>query len=132
VPVYQYVPDYVRALDAQAKRCGLKYGVAGYWQARIITLLSRTGLRVYQVDGSLTPFILVSNAQWYRQSLENRNQSPCFSFVVLNDPLWKTSRATVVGRAGEPTHELNAAGTPVLIYSRDNPDGAEPRCVLQF
>jgi hypothetical protein len=125
VPVYQYVPEYVRSLDEQAKKYGIKYGVAGYWQARVITLLSRTGLRAYQVDGSLNPLIHVSNAEWYKKSVEDRTRRPCFSFVVLDDRYWKISRATVVSRFGEPEHELNTGGVPVLVYSRS----VSPRCL---
>ncbi len=131
VLVYEYAPDYVRALDDQAKKYGIKYGVAGYWQARLITLLSKTGLRVYQVDLSLNPFLWVSNAEWYRKSVEDRAAKPCFSFVVLNDPLWKISRETVVSRFGEPAHELSAAGVPVLVYLDREREGT-PRCLTLF
>jgi hypothetical protein len=130
--LHRYVPDYVRSLDRQAQQYGLKYGIAGYWHARLITLLSTTGLRVYPVDGSLNPFLIVSNAQWYLQSIEDRAQHPCFSFVVLNDPLWKLSREEVVRQIGEPTHALDATGIPVLVYSEGELGNAKPRCAVYF
>lgn len=132
VSIYDYRPEYVSALDEQAVKYGIKYGVAGYWQARVITLLSKTKLRVYPVDGLLNPFTIVSNTEWYNKSFEDRAHRPCFSFVVLNDPLWKIERSTVVRVAGEPTHDLNVAGTPVMVYSNGAQPHATPSCVLNF
>ena len=111
VSIYDYRPEYVRSLDEQASKYGIRYGVAGYWQARVITLLSRTRMRVYPVDGSLTPFTVVSNVEWYKKAVEDKTQSPCFSFVILNDPLWKIARSTVIERLGDPTYDLNV-GVP--------------------
>ena len=48
-----YVLPFVRFIDDLATREGLQYGVGGYWQARPVTLLSRTGIRVYAVDNAL-------------------------------------------------------------------------------
>jgi hypothetical protein len=128
VPVWQYAPDFVRALDRDASRFSLKYGLAGYWQARIITLLSRTGLRVYPLNGSMQPFLIVSNREWYTRSLGRPSQAPCFSFVVLNDPLWRLTRAAAIDRGGEPSYEIDAAGVPVLVYAAGTAGHAMPRC----
>jgi len=127
-PLSQYAPEFVRALDREARQYGIRYGLAGYWQARLITLLSRTGLRVYPVDGSINPFLIVSNREWFAKSLENRSRKPCFSFVVLNDPLWKLTRATAVEHAGEPSNQFDAAGVPVLVYAKEETGHVVPRC----
>lgn len=127
--IYNYQPAYVRSLDQLASRYGIKYGLAGYWQARVITLLSKSGMRVYPVDGSLTPFTIVSNTQWYKSSIEDKAKKPCFSFVVLDDPLWKIQRIDVIERLGEPTLDVSAAGTPVMIYSNGT---ADPQCLNPF
>jgi hypothetical protein len=139
VPIHRWSPPFVKNLDAQARRYGLRYGLAGYWQARLITLLSTTGLRAYQVDGSLNPFLWVSNQEWYGRSLENPNARPCFNFFVLNDPLWKISRETITTRVGPPSAEFQAGGAPVLVYSgqpatsaRDPQVSQEPKCVTPF
>jgi len=80
------------------------------------------------VDGSINPFLIVSNREWFTESLENRSQKPCFSFVVLNDPLWKLSRAAAVERAGEPYRQFDAAGVPVLVYAKESSGHLVPRC----
>ena len=132
VSLGDYAPDYIRALDTQAEQHGLKYGVSGYWQARLITLLSRKGLRVYPVDGMLRPFGLVANHQWFRQTLEVEDERPCFSFVVLNDPLWNVSLEGVTKQLGEPDRVLDAAGTPAAVYLEESGGRVEPSCMLSF
>jgi len=128
VSVSEYEPDFVRVLDHDAGQYGIRYGLAGYWQARLITLLSRTGLRAYPVDGSLNPLLFASNREWFTQSLEDHSRKPCLSFIVLNDPLWKLTRQMAVSHAGEPSYEFDAAGVPVMVYANGTPGHATPRC----
>lgn len=130
VPVHRYVPQFVQSLDAQAKQYGLKYGVAGYWQARIITLLSRTGLRVYQVNGSLNAFPWANNIEWYSQSVEDHARRPRFTFVVLGDPLWKISRDTVTGVFGEPAGEARLDSTSSVLLYPERAKSREPHPLL--
>lgn len=112
-----YRPPLVRFLDDLAAQRGLRYGLAGYWQARVATLLSSNGLRVYAVDGSLNPFLWVDNAEWYSEQLEDRRKKPPVDFVVLDDPAFKISRESAVRVFGEPSQEVSSQGTRVLIYS---------------
>jgi hypothetical protein len=104
-------------MDELARQENLRYGYAGYWQARMITLLSTRGLRAYAVDGVLNPLLWVSNREWYRESLEDRKRRPRIDFVVLDDPGWKISREGAVRVLGEPTREVRYDNTRVLIYS---------------
>jgi hypothetical protein len=112
-----YKPPLVKFLDDLATNDGLKYGLAGYWQSRIITLLSDKALRVYAVDGSLNPFLWVNNVEWYTEAQEDRKRRPPIDFVVLDDPVFKISRESVVRILGEPLHEVGFQNTRVLIYS---------------
>jgi hypothetical protein len=108
----------VRVIDEVAPTKALRYGYAGYWQARLITLLSRSGVRSYAVDGVMNPFLWANNADWYRQSLEDRSTPPQIDFVVLDDPLFKLSREAAVRAFGEPASEMRVRDTRVLIYKR--------------
>jgi hypothetical protein len=81
-PIYDYRPPLVRSLDETAATVPLHYGYAGYWQARLITLLSKSDLRAYAVDGDLNPLLWANNEQWYSQSTH-------IDFVVLDDPSGK-------------------------------------------
>jgi hypothetical protein len=117
VPLTDYVPEFVRVLDREAGRYGIKNGIASYWQARLINLLSRTGLRAVPVNESIQPFTIVANSEWFTESLEDKAQKPCLSFILLNEPLFRITRLLAVSLEGVPSNETNAAGVPVLIYA---------------
>jgi hypothetical protein len=122
-----YRPPLVHFMDELARQEGLRYGYAGYWQARPITLLSNRGLRAYAVDGVLNPLLWVSNREWYAESLEDRSRRPRIDFVVLDDPAWKISRESAVRVLGEPAREVHFGNTRVLIYSRRSPTAQSTR-----
>jgi hypothetical protein len=119
-PIYAYRPPLVRFMDEVAPAKGLRYGYAGYWQARQITLLSRSGVRSYAVDPAMNPFLWVSNEEWYRQLQNDGGAQPKVDFVILDDPVFKLSREAAVQKFGAPVSELQTQGTRILIY-------AEPR-----
>jgi hypothetical protein len=115
-PIYAYRPSLVRFLDRIAPEKNLHYGYAGYWQARPITLLSKSGIRAYAVDGDMDPFLWANNSQWYDQSLENRSKPPRLSFVVLDDPVFKLTREGALRAFGDPAEEVLEQGTRIMIY----------------
>ena len=116
-PISTYQPPLIRLMDRAAVAKSLHYGLAGYWQARLITLLSKSGLRVYAVNSDLSPFLWVNNEQWYRESVGDRKRPPRYDFVILDDPIYKISRERVIQVFGEPVSELRQDGTRILIYS---------------
>jgi hypothetical protein len=115
--IVSYRPPLVRFLDDQASQNGMKYGLGGYWQSRVATLLSSKGLRVYAVDGSFNPFLWVSNVEWYTEEPGDRRKPPPVDFVILDDPAFKLSREGAVRTLGEPGRELRFQDTRVLIYT---------------
>jgi hypothetical protein len=112
-----YRPPLVLFMDKLASTERLEYGYGGYWQARLITLLSTRGLRAYAVDGALNPLLWVSNREWYTETLEDRAKRPRIDFVVLDDPLWKISREAAVRVLGEPVREVRVENTRILLYA---------------
>jgi hypothetical protein len=116
-PIYAYRPPLVRFMDEIAPAKRLRYGYAGYWQARQITLLSRSGVRAYAVDANMNPFLWVSNEEWYKQLQPDGGAPPKVDFVILDDPKWKLSREAAVQKFGEPLLELQTQGTRILIYT---------------
>jgi hypothetical protein len=119
--LWAYRPPLVQYLDALSHHVDLKYGYAGYWQARLITLLSSRGLRAYQVTPDLRPLLWENNVAWYEQSIENRGKPPLISFVVLKDPAASIPKATAVETFGEPARETSFEGIPILIYPHGVP-----------
>ena len=115
--IVSYRPPLVRFLDDQASQNGLKYGLGGYWQSRVITLLSAKRLRVYAVDGSFNPYLWVSNVEWYTEEKGDHRKPPPVDFVVLDDPAFKLSREGAVRILGEPGREVRFQDTRVLLYT---------------
>jgi hypothetical protein len=115
--IVSYEPPLVRFLDNQASQNGLKYGIGGYWQSRVTTLLSSKGLRVYAVDGGFNPFLWVSNVEWYTEEPDDHRKKPPVDFVILDDPAFKLSRESAVRILGEPEREVRFQDTRVLIYT---------------
>jgi hypothetical protein len=111
--ITEYRPALVRHLDELAKTEKLRTGIGGYWQARLITLLSQTGVRAYAVDGAMTPFLWVSNSEWYKPIYKEAGKP---DFVVLDDPLWKLNASAAYARFGFPLREATIEGTRVLLY----------------
>jgi hypothetical protein len=117
IAVSSYRPPLVLFMDKLAATQRLEYGYGGYWQARLITLLSTRGLRAYAVDGALNPLLWVNNREWYTETLEDRAKRPRIDFVVLDDPLWKISREAAVRVLGEPVREVHVENTRILLYA---------------
>jgi hypothetical protein len=117
IALSSYRPPLVLFMDKLASTQPLEYGYAGYWQARLITLLSTRGLRAYAVDGALNPLLWVSNREWYTETLEDRAKRPHIDFVVLDDPLWRISREAAVRVLGEPVREVSVENTRILLYA---------------
>jgi hypothetical protein len=116
VRLASFAPPLVNFMDDLAARKNLRYGYAGYWQARPIAMLSKRGLRAYAVDGMVNPLLWVSNREWYRLSVENRTKPPKIDFLILDD-VWNITREAAVRALGEPTEEIPFEKTRVLIYS---------------
>ncbi len=118
VPIVNYRPPLVKYLDSQAALRGWRYGIGGYWQARITTLLSTQKLRVYPVDNSLHPRLWVSNQYWYTEQVGDRRKAPPIDFVILDGRAFKLSREDAVRVLGEPAEELRFEGIRILSYAR--------------
>lgn len=113
-PITQYISPLGRYLDELARRERLEVGVAGYWQARAITLLSRTGLKVYAVTPDMEPFLWVSNKEWYAGLFDEGD--PKVDFVVLDDPLFHLDAPAAIKKFGKPSRVTAFEGTRVLLY----------------
>lgn len=116
IPIQARVPPLTQFMDDLASREHLKYGFAGYWQARPITLLSKTGLRAYPLDGAMKPLLWVSNAQWYEQLRSADGRGFKIDFVILDDPAWKLTREGAVSAFGVPRREVRFENTRILVY----------------
>lgn len=72
-----YYPETTKQIDSIAEKNNLHYGIAGYWDAKKITLFSKKSLVIRPVDDAIALYWHVANINWF--------YSPqVFDFIVLN------------------------------------------------
>ena len=77
-----HYPEKVQILDELKSEHGLKYGLAGYWQAKYSTMFSREGLRLYSAsNGSFQPSYHVTNENWFHDGGKGEHANPTFNFL---------------------------------------------------
>ncbi len=106
------VPDFVKCMDQKAGAQNLRRGMANYWQARPVTLFSKTGLVVVQVDPTLAPFRILNNSDGY---------ADLFDFVIIsNDPRYGywMDRDFVLEKFGSPASTFFCEQSEILVYNR--------------
>ncbi len=109
-----YYPPSVRCLDEKTAQLGIKYGVANYWQAKPISLLSQNDLMVVQVNRDLSPFYWINNPDWYKIR-------PEFAVIDLSLPEnhpWRLDEDLIRNRFGEPDAIFQCEHSQVLVYNR--------------
>jgi len=91
---FSYSPKIVKSLDEKKDVGQLKYGVANYWDAKVITLFSKKGIRVYPVNDNLIPYDHVTNENcFYAKNAE-------FNFFIINHVLDTTLYRNKIGSQG--------------------------------
>ncbi len=128
--ITSFHPPVVAVLDDLAPQYGIREGLSGYWEARLITLLSRQGVRAYAVDGDMQPYLWWSNAAWYSESYYDRRRPPRVDFVVLDEPVGPEQRGLVINRFGEPRAERRVDNFDILIFRWPEGDSDEENAAL--
>lgn len=107
--VSDYYPPLVACLDAHRERHGLAWGVGDYWNAKFVSLFSRTGLWVNQVvhEGRTHPWI--NNVDWY---LGRHGERSDYTFVIPE----RLDMAAFKRRYGEPRATFQCDGVDVYVY----------------
>jgi hypothetical protein len=77
--ISQFSPPVVRCLDENQARYGLARGVSDYWNAKSVTMFSRTGLRTNQLVHEGRTYHWINNIDWY---LDRRGPRPEYNFVI--------------------------------------------------
>lgn len=115
LPELQHTPQkFVECLDEKSVQYRLHRGMANYWQARPVTLLSKTGLVVVQVDPDLKPFRILNNSDGYRDD---------FDFVIISNnmqPGYWMDRNIVLSKFGQPASTFFCEKSEILVYNRES------------
>jgi len=83
--LFNYYPTEVAEVDSLVLENNLKYGVANYWYAKVITMFSHYNHRVYSVYPNMMIYQHVANIQWYYAGDKGKYNEPIFDFIVLNN-----------------------------------------------
>ena len=99
-----YYPELVRAVDAIAKEKGLTAGVAGHWEARMISILSKEGVECAPLEGRGIRYVTFN----YSRALIKDNYQ---LFVARDEPLFENVDRDMEIRAnGQPDNIIHVPG----------------------
>ncbi|NPC80397.1 hypothetical protein HPC49_19495, partial [Pyxidicoccus fallax] len=110
-----YVPALVTCLEAHRERHGLEWGVADYWDARLVSLFSRTGMWVNPVSAEGHTSQWIMNVDWY---LDRRGEQSDYTFVITR----QLDAAAIQRRFGAPRATFQCDGAEVFVYG----EGLDP------
>ena len=124
-----YYPERVATLDTIAKNEGLKFGIAPYNDAKVITMYSKTGLRVYAVFEPLGPWLHVTNPNWFYKNPSNWTDTLVYGFVLSGSEVSKQKALTTLGpiRKSIPTNYFEVLITQPFYY----PEGTYEPVIYQ-
>lgn len=77
IEFFSYYPLKAQQMDAVAEKEHLKLGVANYWDAKVMTMFSKKGVKVRAVFDNLSIHQHVGNDNWYFDNM--------FNFVVVSN-----------------------------------------------
>jgi hypothetical protein len=108
-----YYPEKVKCIDDFSQKYNLKYGIAEYWDAKQITMLSKQNIRVYTVFDNLGAWYHVTNQNWFYKNGKGKYANPVFTFVLPE----KINKEDLIKNLGIPMDTLYCAnGTKIYLY----------------
>jgi hypothetical protein len=105
-------PEEVACIDRSLRPHGAVHGIAGYWEASRITMLSQSGIRVAPVTPGLEP---------NRWITTRRNFVPAYDFALVprdSVPADQPEEAALRRLNGEPLAQAECGTLRVLVYPR--------------
>lgn len=80
----KYYPERVASIDSFASETRSYYGIATYWNAKLPSMLSTEGVRIYHVFPDLKIWYHVTNRNWYYKEGKGVHANPKFRMIVMN------------------------------------------------
>jgi hypothetical protein len=112
-------PAEKTAVTGWLARNHYRYGLAGYWNANIVTLTSGNQIRIrplYSVSGRFIQYPWESQSGWFDPQRQYAN------FMVLGpivEPYFRPSYAAVVATFGKPAHVYRIGDDTVLVWHKN-------------
>jgi len=108
-----YYPEEVQSIDQLAKENNLRYGIAEYWNAKYITMLSKQNLRVYTVLNNLGAWYHVTNQNWFYKGGKGEYGNPEFNFVITQ----RLIKENITKQLGNPIDTLYCSnGLEIFVF----------------
>ena len=107
-------PELTQCLDKLAANYNLQYGYSDYWNAKETTIMSRSKVRVNQLQPNLDIYDWINNPAWYVNKVGGSEQYPKYQFILTNG----LSKAEIEARFGKPAVQKACPGTEVYVYNR--------------
>ena len=104
-----YYPESVMCVDREASASGIHRGIALYWLARYITILSKK-VTVVQVNPDTSPYLWESDSRWYRGT---------FDFAIVSKGDDRTMRL-FKRQLGVPKSIIDCSKLVILNYGLGN------------
>lgn len=79
-----YYPALVESVDKVAVEEGLKFGLGNYWDAKHVTMFSKSGVKIYAVKDNLKAHDHVANRDWFYGCSGCTIGEKEFNFILLN------------------------------------------------
>jgi hypothetical protein len=112
-------PAEKTAVTSWLARNHYRYGLAGYWNANIVSLTSHNQILIrplYSVSGRFIQYPWESVSGWYDPQRQYAN------FVVLGpivEPYFRPSYAAVVANFGKPAHVYHVGADTILVWHKN-------------
>jgi hypothetical protein len=110
-----YYPDVVKCLDKNTQDRNIRNGMAQYWLAKYVTMLSKNNLHVVQVRQVGQGLFLdhwVNNLNWYNND---------FEFIITKEipgSMRSIYESSMIGEFGNPADIFLCEDAKVLVYNR--------------
>jgi len=62
-----YYPPLAACVDNEVTKRGLQSGAATYWDAKYISMLSKSHVKMLQISSAFSPYVWINNPGWYRR-----------------------------------------------------------------
>ena len=116
-----YYPDSVQCIDAGIHEYNsthlekINYGIAGYWQAKLVTVFSKEGLVSLSFTPNLIPDLVITTPEIYRS---------VYDFAIIDyRPGYQLNKASIEKMNGKPVAQFSCKDAKgilsVMIYGKN-------------
>ena len=105
-----YYPQDVRCIDEALREYG-HHGIAQFWDANFISILSKENLQIVPVNIYLTPFYWAVNVRKFENPI---------SFIIFDNDGKTLNKDLINKKFGNPKKEIICYTRTILIYKKDS------------